>query len=245
MNLLLDIGNSRIKWGYSVYDESASPDEIQETGAVNHHQKDWLSVLPDIRPQAIWAASVADEEKLRQVQTWAAEQWQLEVNPVRSTSQACGVRNAYPRFERLGVDRWVACIAGFNRGAGSVLIADAGTAVTLDWVDASGQHQGGLIAPGVATMRQSLLGGTRMRPSAVEFAESEITWLADDTDPAVSLGTLHAARALLENARRELKPQRCLLTGGEANLLAPHLSEQWQLAPHLVLEGISCVAQSG
>lgn len=242
MNLLFDIGNSRVKWGYKGLDASANPAGAHNTGAVNHHQNDWLAALPDTRPQAIWAACVADKDKLKQIQIWAAERWQLEVHLVHSTRQACGVHNAYPRFERLGVDRWMACIAGFHRGTGSVLIADAGTAVTLDWVDASGQHQGGLIAPGVATMRQSLLGGTRMRPSMAEF---ELSWLADDTDPAVSLGTLHAARALLENARRELKPQRCLLTGGEAQLLAPHLSDQWQFAPHLVLEGIGCIAQSG
>ncbi len=233
MKLLLDIGNSRVKWAY------ADQGELQHAGAVNHHENNWQAALPHIRPDAIWAACVAGENVLAQIQAWAGRQWQQELHLLHSVAQACDVNSAYPRPERLGVDRWMACIAGFHHGQGSVLVADAGTAITLDFVDAQGQHKGGLISPGVATMRQALRGGTRLR---TELKEYKLSWLADDTDPAVGLGTLHTALALLENARRELAPGRCLLTGGESTLLAPQLSDHWQLAPNLVLDGINRIA---
>lgn len=239
MKLLLDIGNSRVKWA------QLRAGELSAHGARTHDDGGWVQHLPADKPDSVWVANVAGTQALSCLQDWAQAHWQLEVNSLVSTADACGVRNAYPRPERLGVDRWMACIAGYHyaagRGAGSVLIADAGTALTLDFVAADGQHQGGLISPGVATMRRALLGQTQLRLGAPEHA---LGWLAHDTDPAIALGSLQAALALLENAARELKPARCIITGGEAELLSPHLPALWQQAPQLVLEGIAHIVQS-
>ena len=235
MKLLLDSGNNRVKWAY------ASQGQLFEFGSANHRQTEWIEALPVARPDSVWLANVAGQTVYASLQAHAQQQWGLQVHNLSSVAQSCGVTNAYSRPERLGIDRWLACIAGFKMGEGAVLIADAGTALTLDYVSARGQHKGGLISPGIATMQHALLGETRLRPMPGAF---ELTWLADDTDPAVALGSLQAVRALLENARSDLAPARCVITGGEAELLLPHLDAQWQWVPHLVLEGLNHVAES-
>lgn len=237
MNLLLDIGNTRVKWA------RADGERLRDSGSIAHREDPaWSARLPAERPAAVWVASVADSAAVESLAAHAGDRWALTPRVVHSTARACGVRNAYARPERLGVDRWLACIGGYHRGAGSVLIADAGTALTLDFVAADGRHRGGLITPGVGTMRAAIAGGTRVRAEPGEF---EPAWLADDTDPAVALGTLQSALSLIGNARRALAPERLLLTGGEAELLAPHLDTAWERVPTLVLEGLARLAAAG
>lgn len=237
MNLLLDIGNTRAKWARA---ESA---KITATGFLVHRDNpDWPAGLPDDRPAAIWIANVADETVPAALARHAEAKWNLAPQPVHSTAEACGVRNAYPRPERLGIDRWLACIGAFHRGEGSVLVADAGTALTLDFVAADGTHRGGLIAPGQAAMRAAIALGTRVRAEPGDYAPA---WLADDTDPAVALGILQSTLSLIGNARQALAPQRLLLTGGEADRIASHLDPEWEHAPDLVLEGLARLAMAG
>lgn len=237
MNLLLDIGNTRVKWA------RADGARLRESGSLSHRDApDWPAALPDERPAAVWVANVADETVPAALARHARTRWRLTPRAVHSTAAACGVRNAYAQPERLGVDRWLACIGAFHRGAGPVLVADAGTALTLDFVDADGRHRGGLIAPGLTTMRAAIAGGTRLQAEVGEYAPA---WLADDTDPAVALGTLQAALSLIGEARRALAPDRLLLTGGEAERIAPHLDAGWERAPDLVLEGLARLAVAG
>lgn len=237
MNLLLDIGNSRAKWA------RADGVELLETGSLPHRGvTDWPADLPEERPDAVWVSNVADETVSASLVSHTEIRWGLRPHFVRGAAEACGVKSAYREPERLGVDRWLACIGAFHRGDGSVLVADAGTALTLDIVDAGGRHRGGLIAPGLSTMRSAIVGDTRIR---VELGDYERSWLADDTAPAVALGTLQAVLSLIENARRDLSPDRLLLTGGEADRLAPHLGADWEHAPNLVLEGLARLALAG
>lgn len=237
MNLLLDIGNSRVKWA------RAEGVRLLATGSLFHRgTPDWPAALPGEPPTAVWVSNVADETVPAALARHTQAQWKLKPHLVRSAAEACGVRNAYSRPERLGVDRWLACIGAFHRGTGPVLVADAGTALTLDFVDADGRHRGGLIAPGLSTMRAALAEGTPLR---VEPGDYQLSWLADDTDPAVALGTLQTALNLVENARRALAPERLLLTGGEADRLRPHLDAGWEHAPDLVLEGLARLAKAG
>ncbi|MDP1069535.1 type III pantothenate kinase, partial [Klebsiella pneumoniae] len=61
---------------------------------------------------------------------------------------------------RMGVDRWLAMLAAWQRVGQSCWVVDCGSAITLDLLDAEGRHQGGYILPGLRLMQQSLLGNT-------------------------------------------------------------------------------------
>ena len=147
MNLLVDIGNTRCKWAL------ARGTALIETGVVvRAGNADWLEALPRTSVEAVHVSSVAQPEALAHLREFAVRRG-ANLRVAVSSSRSGDLINAYDQPERLGVDRWMACIAARTAGRGSVLVADAGTALTLDFVDADGRHQGGLITPGVATMR--------------------------------------------------------------------------------------------
>ncbi len=242
MKLLLDIGNTRLRaaWG--------TPSALREVANVIHADRSMADVLATLkleqRPAELWVASVAAIQVSDALSTWARSKLGLMPRFVASTRECCGVKNSYADPARLGVDRWLAVIAAHHRGPGAACVVDAGTALTLDVVDASGLHRGGLIAPGVGCQRRSLLGTTeRVRPQGEIHG---LNWLGISTEEAVAFGTLHSVLGLIERvstaAAQQHHVKRWLLTGGEAAWLAPHLPGQWQHAPLLVLEGLARVA---
>ena len=125
-------------------------------------------------------------------------------------------------------------------GAVDSIVDVVAAAAAIDWVGADGVHGGGLIAPGVNSMRRALRQSTQLRPI---HTPDEHAWLARDTDSAIATGTLRCAITLLDAAACDLAPERLLLTGGEATLIAPRLALPWQVAPHLVLEGLALHAE--
>lgn len=240
MKLLLDIGNSRIKWAW--FDGV-----LQPGGAVSHRDHGPSAAFDSIalprRPDQIWAASVAGGELQKTAEAWARAAGQ-PVHWARSEAAGHGVTNAYQLAEQLGVDRWLALIAGYRRAGGAALIIDAGTAITLDVVSAEGRHRGGLIAPGLTLQRLSLRQQTQLRPGE----PGSLGWLAADTNAAIGWGSLHAVVGLIERVRTGIRedygPMRQYVTGGEAGALLPCLQGEWVHAPDLVLEGLALQASS-
>lgn len=236
MKLLVDVGNSRVKWAL------AEAGVLRETGAIGLDDAlAWTDSLPRARIKALYVASVAHDSAVEALAMYARANG-MAMHRARSGARFGRLINGYVEPAQLGVDRWMACIAAEARGAGSVLVADVGTALTVDWIGADGRHGGGLIAPGVASMRLALQAATQLRPTQ----KSDVpVWLTRDTDSAIATGTLRCASAMLNAAALDLAPERLLLTGGEASLIAPGLAQAWTLAPQLVLEGLALYAEGG
>lgn len=160
MNLLVDIGNSRLKWA------TTAPDGLVVGAAIENHAltearlaEAWgrLSKPPDrLAISCVSAARLAEIVCLAAVRLWPA----ITVFEAKSEAQAFGVTNAYLQPEKLGVDRWLALLAARRHHASPVCIADCGTAITLDLLDEHGRHLGGMISPGLELMRKSLSAGT-------------------------------------------------------------------------------------
>ena len=167
-----------------------------------------------------------------------------------SAASKAGVRNAYREPWRLGADRWVALVgARALCGTSAVLVVDIGTATTIDLLDGDGRHRGGQILPGPALMIDSLLrdtGGIRRR---VRGAGRSSRPFARDTASALAAGALQATAGAvdraLQQARRELRSRtvRVLLTGGGAAAVAPLLQARAQRVPDLVLQGLAALAR--
>lgn len=232
MNLLIDIGNSRIKWGL------ASNGVLHWTAGAAHHA-DWLDYLPLEQADSIWLASVAAPEAADAVAERAAHAG-LHCSHLTAEAHFGRLENGYSSPARLGVDRWMACIGAVARYAGSVMIVDAGTALTLDWIDADCRHQGGLITPGIATMRQRLSGATQL---ALPDGETPDTDLGTSPPTAIERGTRYSAIALIDEMARRYPAEHRLLTGGESGMIASELGVAWDVtwdqAPDLVLEGLA------
>jgi type III pantothenate kinase len=245
MRLLLDLGNTRLKWALQ-----AQPDGWLARGAVDWQEglagalaSAWAG-LP--RPEQVVAASVVDAAREAQVAAMAERLFARTPTWLRTPAHACGVRNAYAEPQRLGVDRFLAMVAAHADGRAPCVLAGVGTALTLDALAADGRHLGGLIAPGPRLMQQSLLDATaRVRPER----PGEIVELADNTADAVASGCWLAAAALVErfatrSAARFGTAPALILGGGDATPLLPLLSLPAKLSQDGVLRGLAVWANA-
>jgi type III pantothenate kinase len=239
--LLVDIGNSRVKWGLAsdgriVSGESFGSKDFAQFPA------SWQAMPP---PAQVWIANVAGQKIAALFKTWIAQHWGLDPHFARSEAQRFGVVSGYTCPEKLGVDRWVALVGARHVCAGPVCVVDCGTALTFDVLDAKGQHLGGLIAPGLSLMRGALARGTHALPWTENLSEEGC--FAHDTETAIAKGTGLAAVGLIERAFWDAaqylgREPRLLLTGGDAPILETALNLSYEYWPDLVLEGLQVMA---
>lgn len=245
--LVVDVGNSRMKWalvsplGYVA--QGIVPNAEIGTLAV----RDWQN-LP--RPLRALGVNVAGEAARVRVEGQLTR-WRIAMEWLVATAYACGVTNRYSQPSQLGADRWAACIAARLRANDAdaipqpIIVVNAGTAVTIDSVDAGGVFRGGLILPNMRLMLRSLAENT----SALKVAPGRFDEFPTNTSDALYTGALHAVCGAIELARARLSaqgvPVRCYLAGGAAQEIGPHLAAPVELVDNLVLEGVLAIAGEG
>ncbi len=251
--LLVDLGNTRIKWA------RLGARGVGRQRAAAH--AGWSSA--DFSRALFGAAGGRSPGRITQVvavsvaapatrRAFAAAVRAATGHPPRfckSAPQAAGVRNGYRDVWRLGADRWVALVgARAVVGPRAVLVADIGTATTLDLLDAAGRHRGGAIVPGPQLMIDALLrdtGGIRRRAAAGALRGRRL--FARDTAAALAAGALHATAGAIDRAVHQARAELgagavVLLTGGAAASVAPLLRTRARLVPDLVLRGLAALA---
>jgi len=236
--LLLDVGNSRLKWA------SADAAGLHPGGAVEHggNPAAAVSAIGADAADAIWIANVTGAALGDKLAAVLKLRYGVAPRFARVEAEYTGLRAAYAEPQRLGIDRWLCLLAAWSETRGAACVVSAGTALTFDVVDAQGRHLGGVIAPGLLTMQQAVLGATRFAASGP--AQDYSAELGRDTDGCVRQGALHAGAGLVERlAARYGKEARCLFTGGDAERLLPHLGGAWSLRPNLVMEGLLAYAR--
>ncbi|MBL6987014.1 MAG: type III pantothenate kinase [Methylobacter sp.] len=237
MNLLIDMGNSRLKWAITTGGQIMAGLPLVNA-MINRNELIglWKGIY---HPRRIAISCVSANQLLELVQSVARELWlDVDIILVKSQAQMFGVINAYQQPEKLGVDRWLSLVSVWQKYQSPACIVDCGTAITVDLIDADGRHQGGLISPGLTLMRKSLVQGTE----ALSFSESNHAFgLADNTEAAIYSGTLAASIGLIEYvlAKQPGKAQ-LILTGGDACLIAGQLNAEAIVDPNLVLQGLLC-----
>lgn len=253
MNLLIDMGNTRLKWGRAKGGQIISGQSLVNARL---NRQELIERWKDLsRPKRLAVSCVSSNRLLELVQSVALELWP-DVDIVLVKSQACafGVTNAYLQPEKLGVDRWLSLVAVWCRYQNPACIVDCGTAITVDLIDADGKHQGGLISPGLALMKNSLAQGTEaLSVSETNHASGQpIAALppsmavgpANFTEAAIYSGTLAAAVGLIEHTlAKQPANMHLVLTGGDAELIARQLNVASTVDPELVLRGLLCVLE--
>lgn len=240
MNLLLDIGNTRLKWGWTDSNgiETGEP-VVHDSGNLKQNLvAAWRDLNP--APRRLAVSCVSSEQVLAVVRSVAFELWPaLEWIRVKPLASAHGVVNGYQNPDKLGVDRWLCLIAARKLWREPVCIVDCGTAITVDVMTENGQHLGGLISSGLTLMKQSLANDTAVLPfSGRSFAAG----LADTTEAAIYSGTLFAAVGLINTVLgRQKQTLKLILSGGDAEVIARHLNYDSIIAPDLVLQGLAFV----
>jgi len=258
MMLMVDMGNSALKWA-TLNQNQLSPQQrilYKKDGLDSILTQVWLTL--EVPWQGIFVSNVAGLLNANILSDWTERHWGLEVTFVKTSSNQCGVKNGYTNPEQLGVDRWLALIGAHCLATGKLCVIDCGTAITVDVLSIDGQHQGGLIIPGMATMYHALANNTYAleQPELLNNNWDEVInsvqqtfpqdrenlSLAHKTNAGIRLGALYAAVGLIEYVMHTLNKQEnsttTLLTGGSVPLLKPFLQKSYQYVPDLVLQGL-------
>ncbi|NQD38394.1 type III pantothenate kinase [Permianibacter sp. IMCC34836] len=235
--LWLDVGNTRIKWQLDSADGVIA-------GAALHGSGDTLAAAPiwaelPARTE-VWVASVASATLRAQIDALCAQAGCASVHWAVSAAHMGGLHNSYAEPARLGVDRWLAMLAAWREACGPVVVIDAGSAITVDWVDEHGRHRGGHIVPGVSLLEQALRRGTAAVRAEPQTSRSVSPGVS--TDQAVNQGVLAMAAGYLRYVLTEAWPgcasARLLLCGGDGPLLEPFLPRPASWRAQLVLDGL-------
>ncbi len=249
MILLVDIGNSRIKWALSesAIFQAQGIATYQGTPLADVFTATWGTLTP---PSRVLAANVAGKAMAAALRTWVDTTWGLDVEFLIPRRKACGVTNAYVEPPRLGADRWAALIGAHARVPGNVCVIDCGSAVTIDALDAKGQHLGGLIIPGLTMMHNALIQNTGgISEQAMAKGDNKVSVLARDTQGAVTGGALYTLIAVIDRVTADLAadmqaPLARVICGGDAERLLNLLAENYRYEPDLVLHGLAIIAES-
>lgn len=242
MILLIDIGNTAIKWGTSDHDSvlllgrERYREVLPETVILTSWQT--LSTPKTILISNVAGHAIADQIKLLIKKCWDVEPiFIVENQPLEKTK---------PLVTRgiLGTDRWLALFGISQMENSAFAVIGCGTAITLDICENS-VHLGGLIAPGVELMRLALetyTAGCRLNPSGHDTD----ALLAFDTDGATRSGTLRMAATFIESTLEEVEKHfnlqlKIFITGGDADRLMPFFEHPSRFieVPAVVLEGLA------
>jgi type III pantothenate kinase len=226
MYLLLDIGNTR---------EKAALLQQSSVSALPQLVADNLAKLPI---KAVYYASVASQDKVEVIKQRLGLD-HLPWQQVHAEAKAYGVTSIYQQPQTLGVDRWLAMLGAQSLyPEQSLLIADAGTAVTLDWLSRDGLHGGGWIIPGLQMQQQAVIKNTAKVFSSALFdgrLEAGV-----DTASCLQNGCLASVLGTIRLAWQHCQCDKLLLTGGDSTILKPYLSDLALIVePLLIFHGLA------
>ena len=241
MNLTIDAGNSRVKWGW--HDgkawHSLATVSLIEFAAANHDINPFAATHEN--PARIIISNVAGEAAHQLIVNWTSI-FEAEPHWLHGEKERCGVTSAYDHPEQLGPDRWAAQVAARGLYEGPCLVVNSGTATTIDVLSAQGVFEGGLILPGVDLMRFVLHEHTGRLP--LQPGNYEAT--PRNTLDAIETGCWHAQAGAVERMARAMPPGAlCIVSGGAGRVLADKLEGlECRYVDNLVLEGLARIACS-
>jgi type III pantothenate kinase len=242
--LVVDVGNTRIKWGLcdatSVAKSASLPPD--EPAAWQKQLKAWR-----LKGLLAWAVSGVHPQRRDRLADWLRDRGDSLV--VIDSPKQLPLRVALQHPGRVGIDRLLDAVAVNKRRPPNTpaIIIDAGSAVTVDYVDQRGVFRGGTILPGLRLMAAALHDYTALLP-LVEV-DTAVKVPATSTVEAVKAGTYYAVlggirmviESLIEGQLKD-RPFRMFLSGGDAPLLHRHILSSAVVWPSMTLEGLRAVA---
>jgi type III pantothenate kinase len=256
MLLAIDAGNTRTKWG--MFDDT---DELQAQGVVFNTELQFEQAWEDCpwhlcKKAVVSNVAGADIGAILQA---LFHQHALDSYWVKSSASACGLINGYSQPEMLGSDRWAALVAAWHLAQSPCVVVNAGTALTIDAIGLPANQAtflGGIIVPGLQLMQRSLLQNT----AGISNSQGAVCDFPQNTGDAVYTGAVNAMTGAVANMAEKLQRyqlehrqsniNRCMITGGDAAMLAEVLRAESSLAcefivvENLVLQGLLLIERN-
>ena len=253
MILLCDIGNSRCKLGLcdagaqGLYPKSVSAYPVKNASHNDLSLRDnfkrfKLNRAPGI--ERIFVASVRRPGLTDQITSAMKEVFKVSTQQIESVSVEWDAHDLHSHYDKIGVDRFLALLGMRQTVSDSAgIVIDCGTTTTIDLMDASGTHCGGMIIPGIQMMRDSLSQGADLLPKNLDdiLIDVDLNPLACDTVNAINQGCVNILRHGIRNILQALDSHaHVVITGGGARRIA---YKSWELREYLVLEGLAAYAR--
>lgn len=243
MKLLLDIGNSSVNWAME------EGGQFKIDGAFRYDKDNFDNSLQDNllslqKPTQILIANVAGNKVFGRLEAWVKQQWQLECWQPSVSERFHQLKNSYINTQEMGIDRWLAMVAAWEKHQTALCVVGCGTALTIDSIDSQGNHLGGYIVPGIELMQQALI--TKTECINVPTDKHASIDYAQNTQAAINNGAFFASTAMIDRAVMHLSEKlqtlpKCIIFGGMAELISPLLKDQFEHEPNLVLCGLLIV----
>lgn len=237
MRLLIDAGNTRMKW------------RLELAGSII---EEGLSALDDDDPLAsidtylgsvsrVAVSTVIHESFRLKLLSYLEQKVSGAVRFYWAESERFGLQNSYADAQAMGADRWHGMYGAWKLHKSGCVVIDAGSAITVDYVSHTGRHLGGYILPGLKMMLRSL----KTDAARIVFEETSVsvTQPGKTTAECVNQGLSWLSLAMIERVERdrvELGIVEVLVTGGGAPRLIA-LGIDGKHHPSLVLDGLSCI----
>lgn len=211
MNLVIDIGNTAFKAAVFKSDEMISSKQWDETD--NTSISEWLETYPEIQRSIISSVRKDDAGYTVSLEKAGIQVMMLDYRtPLPLT-------NRYRSLSTLGRDRIAAAVGANSRFPGqNLLVIDAGTAITIDFVSSGNEYLGGNISPGLSMRFRSLHEFTDNLPLLAQSNFEDL--LGDDTESAIRAGVQHGIIFEMDeyiNRQKKRYPDlQVILTGGDA-----------------------------
>jgi type III pantothenate kinase len=240
---VVDVGNTRIKWG------RCSDGAVVEVQVVSDDSDSWQKQFDQWQQanSSKWVLTGVHPTRRDALAAWLQQRGQEVV--VVSEARHLPLQVVLEKPDHVGIDRLIDAVAANSRrsrGTPAVII-DAGSAVTVDWLDQDGAFTGGAILPGMRLMAQALYDYTALLP-LVDVPRMPPVLPGTATVPAISAGIFWAVAGGIQGLIHAYREQSGLvpevyLTGGDAELLRPVLPGVVAWA-NMTLEGIRLTAEA-
>jgi len=234
MNLIIDIGNTRAK--LTVFNNNTIIKKIiSDIKSINKNvrklQKDYI----------VENCIISSVSKFGPSEFKNAESFNTFIELSRHTN--IPFINKYDSPSTLGVDRIaLASAAATKCPSKNVLVIDAGTCITYDFINANGEYLGGAISPGIAIRYKSLHKFTANLPL---LKKSNFKLIGTDTESSIHSGVLNGLiqeiEAVIGQYRAKYQNLTVVLTGGDTNFLAKKLKSTIFANPNFLLEGLNSI----
>jgi type III pantothenate kinase len=247
MILVIDVGNTRVKWAWLTSTGLSDQQAILHRGAKPGM---WRAALFESgqKPTRVLCSNVAGLKMAKTLSRLAKKAFRVDVEFVTAAAEFHGLTNGYLNPNLLGSDRWLALIGAWTKARSALCVVDVGTAVKVDSVDAAGRHLGGLIVPGIHMMREALMSKTSDIAEAAEHSTPSLAGvLANNTIGAVSRGAVFALAGMADRTAELIaqstgvKP-KLFITGGDAGMITGTMRTPGEIVPDLVLQGLAVIA---
>ena len=243
MNLLLDFGNHRCK--FAMLDK----DGVIKYGVQSYPKKNRHLLIESLLHEykvsnKVIISSVLDEKFKHKLIKLLNSHTINEYYFLDPATNSFGIQLDYLNPGQLGADRLAALIAADEKFRGNTCVIDCGTAITIDALSANHVHRGGVIFPGLASMQLSLNVDTDIKYHEAEKGNFNI--VADTTQDAIYTGCFSAVIGGVQYVVNTMQAHydsfdQVIITGGDAELMMPMLTQKVAHEPTLVVDGLSVV----